>query len=85
MIECPRKCPVCGKMFITPYPEVWAYKFVEHKPYKSVWLCSWGCLRKEEAIYEDIKAQRHAEWVKGMKERWKKRKEKHADTATSRA
>ena len=81
-----RACPICGKVFATPDPEAWVYKRLRHHPYRTIWLCSWKCLRKEEAIYEDIKAQRHAEWVKGMKERWKKRKaEKHEDTAKNPA
>ena len=34
------KCPVCGRLFWCDYPNKWVYKR------GTVFLCSWGCLRK---------------------------------------
>lgn len=41
-----RKCPVCGKEFIVPDLETWAYKRPEpgYPPIRH--YCSWGCLQK---------------------------------------
>lgn len=40
----PRKCPVCGSMFIMPSMESWAYK---RKPGNSmIYFCKYSCLRK---------------------------------------
>ena len=36
-----KTCPACGKKFVVMWPQLWAYK-----RNGSMYLCSWGCLRK---------------------------------------
>lgn len=86
-----RTCPICGKVFATPDPEAWVYKRLRHHPYRTIWLCSWKCLRKEEADYETVRLQRREAWIKSVKRGWEKRKankckeETHEDTAKNPA
>lgn len=39
LINQERICPVCGKSFIPPYVQMWAYV------YRDRLICSWGCLQ----------------------------------------
>lgn len=41
-----RKCPVCGKTFIMPDAEQWAYRVTDGRKKRS--YCSWHCLREYE-------------------------------------
>lgn len=51
-----RVCAVCGKVFWPPDPGSWVYKREKWNTkkfkYRTIYFCSWGCLRKYERGYE---------------------------------
>lgn len=49
-------CPVCGKMFICYYKDMWAYK----KNYngKDYIYCSWSCLQRHRRQVETERARK---------------------------
>lgn len=63
-----RKCPMCGKVFISLDLDAWVYRD------GSKLLCSWGCMRKAEQnreVSEDVKKvqKRFAKMTPDRKER----------------
>jgi len=45
----PCKCEQCGKMFIKGLVVDWAYKkVIWRNGDRTLWFCSWGCMRKYE-------------------------------------
>jgi len=57
-----RKCPICKKEFFVHTPE-WVYKMGSAQNRK--YYCSWGCMRKAEAIKESRRKRRYG-WDKGQ-------------------
>lgn len=61
-----RTCARCGKEFLIPEPELWAYKRIIRKPGDSRgrvhWYHAWSCLaadqRESDAYYNPIRDER---------------------------
>lgn len=45
-VDYKRTCMHCGKSFVPPIPEEWAYRRTMYG--RNAWFCSWGCLRGAE-------------------------------------
>ena len=45
----PCECEQCGKLFVKGLVVDWAYKKVVKKKWtRTLWFCSWSCMRKWE-------------------------------------
>lgn len=62
-----KKCPVCGNLITVIWPHLWAYK--RKNVNKTVYYCSWKCLRKTEKEAEEDKMERKHIITKEIREK----------------